>query len=238
MIEAMSERIHKLLLSSVILLFVLITGCFRNVCPDQPIYQVFTKDEIANNLWINIDSALNLQQKLIINKNYSQYDELDTLNFIDEKNDTIPILIHNNIQPAHSLCTDYPMDGNSSIYPLKPCFIKGFIYKMEKSIVSGKPIDYSFDFEWDNGNYGSSFVLNDTLKFEFGFTNNIVDKTKITYVIPSIASITINSITIDKCIKFLFLDKSKNEILVTYYSNKYGYVKIIKNKQNEITRIL
>ncbi|HEY4788984.1 MAG TPA: hypothetical protein VIH57_23200 [Bacteroidales bacterium] len=229
---------QKWIITTVIIINLIITSCFRNVCPDKATYQIYTKDELINNLWINKDSAINLQQKLLNSKSYYQYDEIDTLDFINEKQDTIPILIHNNLHPGQSYCSNYPMIGVSSIYPLKACFIKGLVYQMEKTIVTSDPIEFTINFELDDQSYACKYKLNDTTILGFGYTNGIVDKSKKTYIIPSIVSISLNTITIDNCVKFLFLDYLKNEILVAYYSNTYGFVKITKNKQYEITRTL
>lgn len=236
------KQIKYLMLLS--LFAILITSCERNpICPDEPNYHFFTGDEL-NLLWENVDSALILQDKLNsgeigssdIN---SDYGKIDTIQFINQSYDTLNfVYIYKLTSGNNQWCAnDIPMIAKSSLYFIEENFIEEIEIKLEKATDS--KLIYNIEFLFNEGqDFSSNFSLTDSIKIDYNVFNSGMDASTIIYLKAYISNYQFNNENLNNCLIFEFNTQSHIEKFKVIYSNKYGYLKLIKNENYEIERIL
>jgi hypothetical protein len=229
----------KAIILSLCLFAILGIGCKKySICPDGVQYHLFTENEISN-IWINIDSAIYLQNKLeSIPDQDMYYSEFETICFVNELNDTLSFYNENTIGPGHNeICSnDKPMIAYSFLNALDENFIHYIRFDIEKTIVDTRPIIKTLDFKFENGLvFYSSFSINDTISLDNNTFNNVAGTV---YFSVLKEDIEFNNILISNCFIFKFYDEAFNDLLSIQYSNKYGFLQITKNNEHEIKRII
>jgi hypothetical protein len=228
----------------IILIFLnaVIFSCEKNpICPDKPDYHFFTRDELKL-LWENVDSALIFQNNLKTGT-IGQYDmesfygNIDTIQFINNLYDTMDFSYGYSLSPGiNQWCSNaIPMIAQSSLYANDESFINEIEIRLEKTITD--EIIYKIEFVFNDGiDLGTSFSLSDSVKIDYNVFNGEVDKTTIIYLKTYKSNYQHENMKIEECLYFLFYDKNQTEKFKIIYSDKYGFLNLIKNNNHEIKR--
>ncbi len=220
-----------------------IISCERNpICPDEPEYHFFTGDELSL-LWENVDSALILQNKLNSGEieqydTNSAYGNIDTIQFINQSYDTLNFTCIYRLSPeTNQWCANaIPMIASSSLYSIDESFINEIEIQLKKSITD--ELRYQIGFVLNDGaDLSTSFSLTDSIKIEFNIFDGSFDKSTIIYLKTYKSNYQFENMNIDDCLFFLFYDQNQTEKFKIIYSNKYGFLNLIKNNHHEITRL-
>jgi hypothetical protein len=223
-------------------LIAVLISCERNpICPDEPEYHFFTGDEL-NLLWENVDSALILQNKLNSGEirhydSNSAYVKIDTIPFINQFYDTLNFTFIYRLSPeTNQWCANaIPMIATSSLYANDDSFINEIEIKLKKAIT--EELRYQIEFVFKDGqDFSSNFPLSDSVKIDYNVFDGGVDKSTIIYLKTYKSDYQFENMNIEECLFFLFYDQNQVEKFEIIYSNKYGFLNLIKNNNHEITR--
>ena len=203
-------------------------------------YHFFTRSELEN-LYINVDSAINFQEKIAKCTTYEEfkiirkiYFEIDTVLYQLDNRDTIACRYDNRLQindnsDGLAISPDTKTNAVISLTPLISCFISNVGYGIHKpSELTIDSLSQSIGFSYP-GYKGDGFDA-DLHKSAIVNQDN-------TYFIVSRDKFILSNLQIENCLFVRFYNTTSIEQAVIIYSNKYGFLKI-KNNQHEITRIL
>lgn len=223
---------------------ILILSCEENsICPDKPEYHSFTGDELKL-LWENVDSALILQNKLNTGEighfdANSGYAQIDTILFLNQSSDSLYYIYRYGLIPGiNQWCANaIPMIAKSILTANGESYIQHITIELEKNVAD--ELIYKIDFGFNDGmDLSTSFSLSDSIKIDFNIFDGNMDKSTIIYLKSFYENYQFNNEKLENCLVLMFKDFHNNEKFKVIYSNKYGFLKIIKNENYEIERHL
>jgi len=224
------KQIYFLIIGSIVVFF----GCEKT--NTIMYYEFFTEEELSN-IYINQDSAMNLQVNLskcitydefIVAK--TEYKESDTIFFQTEIGDTLKFVAVNAIDVRKNdafFRTETGTYAWSEIEPIDSVFID-FV---SIGIMKTSAYDHI---------ERSVFISSSRYKYKnsiwFDLSGNRVNDTN-TYFVVSQEQFVLDNLVIDNCLFIRKFNLLSQEELSIVYSNKYGFIQL-KDNQHEITRIL
>lgn len=224
------KQIYFLIIGLVVLFF----GCEKT--NTIMYYEFFTEEELSN-IYINQDSAMNLQVNLskcitydefIVAK--TEYRESDTIFFETEIGDTLKFVAVNAIQVRKNDAFFRTATGTYAFSEVEP-IDSAFIDFVSIGIIKTSAYDHI---------QRAAYISSQQYKYKnniwFDLSGNRVNDTN-TYFIVSQGQFVFDDLVIDNCLflsKFNLLSQEEFSII---YSNNYGFLQFNDN-QHEITRIL
>jgi len=190
---------------------------------DKSTYNFFTEEEISE-IFINLDSAMQLQTRIEKLENYDEYvgannrySEVDTAIFVNEHGETIKSLCTSSIEvqliPSSFF---YPSSSDSwlgsSFTAIDNCFINSLTFALIKSS-------------------SRESIRRDVY---FSSHDSLIDNDSIGYIL-SYEPFIWDGEWIENCVKIKGYDKASKEVFKMVYSNKQGFLQI-RCRDKEITR--
>jgi hypothetical protein len=222
---------------------ILCVSCKDDICPKNPQYHTFSREELSL-FWGNVDSLMIWQNKLqsgVIGENdaNNSYGFRDTLKYINQVKDTISYIYGNGVSKYFStFCkNEIPMVSKCWLYTINNTELKHIEIKYNKKV--NNEVVYTIYLNLNNNQtLYCGFSLKDSVKISNNIFDDTQNDTNTVYLKTTLNDYQYHNELLKKCLFFEFKDLKQNEKFKIIYSTKYGFLKIIKNKNYEINRYL
>lgn len=226
--------------SSILFLFfyglLLLPSCKKGdgICGGEVKYSTFTREELRY-MAINVDLAMKYQEELKATKSHpSPYHEYQEMFFEDATGKTIKFYQNNSLIPGQKACTSYPLRGTSLLNNIDSSFVKTTEVVLYRSFPNSD-FQKTVSLQLTDRAYSFPFVTNDTNTIIYKWEKDQNDTLK------DFGFITEGTLELDNqnfnCYIFQVFNEQKIKTLEVFFSNQHGFLKIIKDEKEELTRV-